>query len=128
MKRRADSSPAETESKRPAPSAALPPAHSGAFDAFERTFHAYYGSKEALADHVMAAAESIRANFSDRTRDEDAASLWMAIKLINIPQLRPRAKHMAAATGTTIKHLVAAELRLCRKAEWNFAFIMMDHM
>lgn len=133
MKRPA-SSPAEpliskrphTASPRPG---SLPPVHSGAFDKWELGFKSQgRQGREVVAKNVIAAAETIRANFSDLSTEEDAASLWLAIKILNMPQLRPWGEDMEEVTGVALKQLVDAEARVCHKAEWKFGFIMFDHM
>lgn len=78
--------------------------------------------------HVIAAAETLKANFSDGSDAEDAACMWMAIKLINTPRYRTRGKHMAHITCVHIKQLLDSELKLCKQAGWNFSFILFDHM
>ena len=97
------------------------------YDKWERAFrHCYYPG--IVTPLIVAAAESIRGRFgrAGGTAADDLAALWLAMKLLSLPQLTPRLSEMVCATGVDSELLVEAELRLCRAADWNFAAIMFE--
>lgn len=95
---------------------------------FDKWVHAFRHSYEPgiITPAIIIAAESIRGRFgrAGGTTADDLAALWLATKLLNLPQLTPRLSDMVYATGADPKLLVEAELRLCRAADWRFADIM----